>query len=311
MKLPKLTEVLELKPCRTSKEKAQRLVHRYAPSAPPGRCCPSPAPPAPGLAALEAHMIYWIARYYGETPTHTDVIMTMSGLELASVALKTVAIEGANSGPGGRLGSERAPSPAASSRASARRSFITLKKSTRVDSSTGSWSPTPELGSRRRAASSPLKLRQIVRSRLGGDRVELERVLRRRGRGQTAARRRRIERHQVRAHRSDDIAAPREHQRSPRPWARACRTPGIASSPPPGSRCRHALTARTWASRSAASFPPRPARCSRRSPDRSSSRKTHSAPRRHSPPACNPGLQRSPTRHRRPPPSSTWLHSRW
>jgi uncharacterized protein (DUF697 family) len=41
-------------------------------------------------------MIYWIARYYGETPTHTDVIMTMSGLELASVALKTVAIEGAN-----------------------------------------------------------------------------------------------------------------------------------------------------------------------------------------------------------------------
>ena len=85
-----------LKPCRTSKEKAQRLVHRYAAFGTAWAVLPIPGATSTGLAALEAHMIYWIARYYGETPTHTDVIMTMSGLELASVALKTVAIEGAN-----------------------------------------------------------------------------------------------------------------------------------------------------------------------------------------------------------------------
>jgi uncharacterized protein (DUF697 family) len=95
MKLPKLPK-LELKPCRTSKEKAQRLVHRYAAFGTAWAVLPIPGATSTGLAALEAHMIYWIARYYGETPSHTDVIMTMSGLELASVALKTVAIEGAN-----------------------------------------------------------------------------------------------------------------------------------------------------------------------------------------------------------------------
>ena len=94
MKLPR--NPFALKPCRTSKEKAQRLVHRYAAFGTAWAVLPVPGATSTGLAALEAHMIYWIARYYGETPSHTDVIMTMSGLELASVALKTVAIEGAN-----------------------------------------------------------------------------------------------------------------------------------------------------------------------------------------------------------------------
>jgi hypothetical protein len=48
-----------------------------------------------GLALLETHLIYWVARIYGEHPTKTDVLMTAAGLELASVGLKTMAIEGA------------------------------------------------------------------------------------------------------------------------------------------------------------------------------------------------------------------------
>jgi hypothetical protein len=41
-------------------------------------------------------MIYWIARIYGESPTSRDLVMIAGGLELASIALKTVAVEGAN-----------------------------------------------------------------------------------------------------------------------------------------------------------------------------------------------------------------------
>ena len=48
-----------------------------------------------GLTLLETHLIYWIARIYGEHPTRSDILMTAGGLELASVALKAVAIEGA------------------------------------------------------------------------------------------------------------------------------------------------------------------------------------------------------------------------
>jgi len=48
-----------------------------------------------GLALLETHLIYWVARIYGEQPTSSDVVMTAAGLELASVGLKTLAIEGA------------------------------------------------------------------------------------------------------------------------------------------------------------------------------------------------------------------------
>jgi hypothetical protein len=57
-----------------------------------------------GLALLETHLIYWIARIYGESPTRSDVLMTAAGLELASVALKTVAMEGAALVPGVGLG---------------------------------------------------------------------------------------------------------------------------------------------------------------------------------------------------------------
>ena len=57
---------------------------------------PIPGATSAGLAALETHMIYWIARAYGETPSKTDLLMTAAGLELGSVPLKAVAIEAAN-----------------------------------------------------------------------------------------------------------------------------------------------------------------------------------------------------------------------
>jgi uncharacterized protein (DUF697 family) len=57
---------------------------------------PIPVATSAGLTALETHMIYWIARVYGEEPNRGDVLMAAGGLELCSIALKTVAIEGAN-----------------------------------------------------------------------------------------------------------------------------------------------------------------------------------------------------------------------
>jgi hypothetical protein len=48
---------------------------------------------------METHLVYWIGRIYGESPTRMDVVMTAGGLELASVALKTAALEAANALP--------------------------------------------------------------------------------------------------------------------------------------------------------------------------------------------------------------------
>jgi uncharacterized protein (DUF697 family) len=77
------------------KEKARILVHKYAAFGTAWALLPIPMATSAGLTALETHMIYWIARVYGEEPTRSDVLMTAAGLELCSVALKTVAVEGA------------------------------------------------------------------------------------------------------------------------------------------------------------------------------------------------------------------------
>jgi uncharacterized protein (DUF697 family) len=77
------------------KDKAQSLVHKYAVFGTAWAVLPIPMATSVGLTALETHMIYWIARAYGEEPTRNDVLMAAGGLELCSVALKTVALEGA------------------------------------------------------------------------------------------------------------------------------------------------------------------------------------------------------------------------
>ena len=80
----------------TCKEKARTLVHKYAVAGTAWAVLPIPMATSPGLTALETHMVYWIARVYGETPSHTDTMIVAAGLELASVGLKTLALEAAN-----------------------------------------------------------------------------------------------------------------------------------------------------------------------------------------------------------------------
>jgi uncharacterized protein (DUF697 family) len=83
----------------TPREKARALVHKYAVAGTAWAVLPIPIGTSIGLTAMEAHLIYWIGRIYGEHPTNMDVAMTLAGLELASVALKTAAIEAANAVP--------------------------------------------------------------------------------------------------------------------------------------------------------------------------------------------------------------------
>jgi uncharacterized protein (DUF697 family) len=73
------------------RDKATGLVHKYALAGTAWSVLPLPIPTSPGLVALEAHMIYWIARLYGDAPSHTDTLMLAAGLELGSTGLKTVA----------------------------------------------------------------------------------------------------------------------------------------------------------------------------------------------------------------------------
>ena len=81
---------------RLCRDKARALVHKYAVFGTAWAVLPIPVATSAGLTALETHMIYWIGRVYGEDPSKTDVMMIAGGLELASIALKTVAVEGAN-----------------------------------------------------------------------------------------------------------------------------------------------------------------------------------------------------------------------
>jgi uncharacterized protein (DUF697 family) len=81
---------------RLCREKARKMVHKYAAFGTAWAVLPVPIATSAGLTALETHMLYWIARAYGEEPNKSDLMMAAGGLELCSVALKTVAIEGAS-----------------------------------------------------------------------------------------------------------------------------------------------------------------------------------------------------------------------
>ncbi len=83
-------------PVKTCHDKARKLVHVYAAAGASWAVLPIPIATSPGLCALETHMIYWIGRVYGEDLGKGDIFMIGSGLELASVGLKTVAINAAN-----------------------------------------------------------------------------------------------------------------------------------------------------------------------------------------------------------------------
>jgi uncharacterized protein (DUF697 family) len=83
----------------TCRAKSRALVHKYAVAGTTWAVLPIPIATSLGLTAMETHLIYWIGRIYGEQPTRMDVMMTAGSLELASVALKTAAIEAANAVP--------------------------------------------------------------------------------------------------------------------------------------------------------------------------------------------------------------------
>jgi uncharacterized protein (DUF697 family) len=94
---PEVVEMRAAGPRRLScRDKARAMVHKYAMFGTAWAVLPVPIATSAGLTALETHMLYWIARAYGEEPTKSDVVMAAGGLELCSVALKTAAIEGAN-----------------------------------------------------------------------------------------------------------------------------------------------------------------------------------------------------------------------
>jgi uncharacterized protein (DUF697 family) len=75
------------------RERARNLVHKYALFGTAWAVVPLPGVTSTGLTALEAHMVYWIARTYGESPNATDITITTAGLEMASVGLKKLAVE--------------------------------------------------------------------------------------------------------------------------------------------------------------------------------------------------------------------------
>jgi uncharacterized protein (DUF697 family) len=83
----------------TCRERSRALVHKYAVAGTTWAVLPIPIATSLGLTAMETHLIYWIGRIYGEAPTRMDVLVTAGGLELASVALKTAAVEAANAIP--------------------------------------------------------------------------------------------------------------------------------------------------------------------------------------------------------------------
>jgi uncharacterized protein (DUF697 family) len=84
---------------RVCRDRAQALVHKYAVAGTAWAVLPIPVATSLGLTAMETHLIYWIGRIYGEHPSSMDVAMTAGGLELASLALKTAAVEAANAVP--------------------------------------------------------------------------------------------------------------------------------------------------------------------------------------------------------------------
>jgi uncharacterized protein (DUF697 family) len=96
-------EVVSTRP-QLCRDRAKETVHKYAAFGTVWALLPIPMATSAGLAVLETHLIYWVARIYGEQPSHADVLVTAAGLELASVALKTVAVEGAMLVPAVGLG---------------------------------------------------------------------------------------------------------------------------------------------------------------------------------------------------------------
>lgn len=80
----------------TCSQRASEWVHLYASGGAAFAALPIPGATSAGLAAAEAHMIYWIAKIYGEDLSVKEIGLVLSTLGLASMGLKVVALEACN-----------------------------------------------------------------------------------------------------------------------------------------------------------------------------------------------------------------------
>lgn len=80
----------------TCSERSHLWVHAYAAGGAAFAALPIPIGTSVGLAAAETYMIYWIGRVYGEQLSPGDISMVLGGLQLASIGLKTLAMEALN-----------------------------------------------------------------------------------------------------------------------------------------------------------------------------------------------------------------------
>jgi uncharacterized protein (DUF697 family) len=81
----------------TCQDRSREWVHTYA----AGGAVLATVPLPPGgntitLGLAETHMIYWIAKIYGEDLAVKEIVMVAGGLELAGLGLKAAAMEAAN-----------------------------------------------------------------------------------------------------------------------------------------------------------------------------------------------------------------------
>lgn len=81
----------------TCKERSKEWVHLYAAGGGTfAAVAPIPGVSSLGLAAIETHMIYWIARIYGEDLSVKEIAMVAGGLEIGGLVLKAAAMEALN-----------------------------------------------------------------------------------------------------------------------------------------------------------------------------------------------------------------------
>ena len=78
--------------------KATEWVHLYALGGGALAVIPNPIPfgTTASLVAAETHMVYWIARIYGEDLSMKEIGLVLGGIGLAGEGLRTVALEAAN-----------------------------------------------------------------------------------------------------------------------------------------------------------------------------------------------------------------------
>jgi uncharacterized protein (DUF697 family) len=82
------------KPQILCRKKARTIIHRFAVAGTAFSALPIPVGTSAGLTALETYLVYFIGKVYGEELSYAETMMVASGLNVASVALKTLVREG-------------------------------------------------------------------------------------------------------------------------------------------------------------------------------------------------------------------------